>query len=73
MIVDLNDEPGALYKFLEVFYEEGVNLYFINSWPEEYWFLIKTEANKDRPDPTKLKEKCKKLRNLGSYNRISLR
>ena len=79
MIVDLDNESGALYKFLKPFDDERINLYFINSWPEDgiywciYWFLIKTEADKDRPDPMKLKKECKKLRYLGSYNRINLK
>lgn len=75
MIVDLDNEPGALLRFLKPFDENGVNLYFINSWPEnrEYWFLTKMEANKYRVHPIKLKRVCKKLRYLGSYNIIDLR
>jgi len=75
LIVDLENKVGALYKFLEIFYEEGVNLYFINSWPEngEYWFLIKTESDKNRPSPSKIEKFCKKFRYLGTYNIIDFR
>jgi prephenate dehydratase len=75
LIVDLENEPGALRRFLKPFDENGVNLYFINSWPEngEYWFLIKMEANKYRVPPIKIERICKKLRYLGSYNIIDFR
>jgi prephenate dehydratase len=75
LIVDLENKVGALYKFLKPFYENGVNLYFINSWPEngEYWFLIKMEANKYRIPEIKIKRVCKKYRCLGSYNIIDFR
>ena len=75
LIIDLEDKPGALYKFLEPFYENGINLYFINSWPEngEYWFLVKMEANKYEVPENKIKRVCKKYRYLGSYNIIDFR
>jgi len=34
LIADLKNKPGALYKFLEPFYEEDINLYAIHSWPK---------------------------------------
>lgn len=71
LIVDLEDKPGALFRFLNPFYEHEINLYFITSWPEngEYWFLIKMESDKI----PKIKRVCKKYRCLGSYNIIGRR
>ena len=75
LIVDLKDERGALYKFLEPFYEENINLYAIHSWPKNrgYWFLLKTEASEEEIPFAKLEKRARRIRSLGSYDVVDYR
>ena len=72
LIVNLANNPRAVQRFIELFYEEGIERYSIIPWSEndEYWCLIKIEAN---GIPKNIEKICKKCRYLGSYNIIDFR
>jgi len=75
LIADLKNKPGALYKFLEPFYEEDINLYAIHSWPKNrgYWFLLKVEASEEEIPFEKLEKRASRIRSLGSYDVVDYR
>ncbi len=78
LIFAVRDEPGALYKALEVFYRRGVNLTKIESRPSrrkawDYVFFVDLEGHKEE---ARVKEALEELRRrtqmvkiLGSYPR----
>jgi len=76
LLFAVKDEVGALYKALEPFYKNRVNLTKIESRPSrekswDYVFFVDLEGHKDDPPVKKaieeLKEKAKLVRILGSY------
>ncbi len=75
LIIDLKEDSGALYKFLEPIYKQELNLYALHSWPENggYWFLIKIEESEKNIDFNQLNKETEEIRNLGSYNIIDFR
>ena len=81
LIFAVKDEPGALYRALEVFYEAGVNLTKIESRPSrkrawDYVFFIDLEGHKEDPRVSevldKLKDKTQMVKILGSYPKALL-
>ena len=81
LIFAVRDEPGALYKALEVFYEAGINLTKIESRPSrkkawDYVFFVDLEGHKDDEKVKKalkrLEEKTQMVKILGSYPKALL-
>ncbi|RUM30448.1 MAG: prephenate dehydratase [Aquifex sp.] len=82
ILFGVKDEPGALYKALEVFYKHGINLTKIESRPSkkkawDYVFFVDLEGHKEEEKVKKalkeLKEKTQFLKVLGSYPKALLR
>ncbi|GAB6066396.1 prephenate dehydratase [Aquifex pyrophilus] len=78
LLFGVKDEPGALYKALEVFYRHGINLTKIESRPSkkkawDYVFFVDLEGHREEEKVKKalkeLKEKTQFLKVLGSYPR----
>jgi chorismate mutase/prephenate dehydratase len=78
LIFAVRDEPGALYKALEAFYREGVNLTKIESRPSrrrawDYVFFIDLEGHKEDPRVKRalreLEGRTLMVKILGSYPR----
>lgn len=76
LLFGVKDEPGALYKALEVFYKHGINLTKIESRPSrkrawDYVFFIDLEGHKEdkkiKEALEELKGKTQFLKVLGSY------
>ncbi|MGC9079986.1 MAG: prephenate dehydratase [Nanopusillaceae archaeon] len=62
LIFELENKPGSLYKFLEYFYENNINLSKIESIPIkngrwEYYFILEYEGDKSLIEKDKLKGK----------------
>jgi len=81
LIFAVRDEPGALYRALEVFYESGINLTKIESRPSrrrawDYVFFIDLEGHardkKVAQTLGKLKERTQMVKILGSYPKALL-
>ena len=81
LIFAVRDEPGALYRALEVFYEKGINLTKIESRPSrrrawDYVFFVDLEGHaedrKVQETLGKLKERTQMVKILGSYPRALL-
>jgi chorismate mutase/prephenate dehydratase len=81
LIFAVRDEPGALYRALEVFYENGINLTKIESRPSrrrawDYVFFIDLEGHAEEPAVRetleKLKSRTQMVKLLGSYPRALL-
>ncbi|EDP75953.1 prephenate dehydratase [Hydrogenivirga sp. 128-5-R1-1] len=81
LIFAVRDEPGALYRALEAFYEEGVNLTKIESRPSrrrawDYVFFVDLEGHREdervRRVLKKLGERTQMVKILGSYPRALL-
>ncbi len=82
LIFAVRDEPGALYKALEVFYKRGVNLTKIESRPSrkrawDYVFFIDMEGHKEEENVKgvleDLKGKTQMVKLLGSYPKALLK
>ena len=78
IMFSVNDEPGILYRMLEPFSRQGINLSKIESRPMkkkawEYIFFLDMEGHIDDPQVTKavqeLRGYCQFLKVLGSYPR----
>jgi chorismate mutase/prephenate dehydratase len=78
IMFSVNDEPGILYRMLEPFSQQGINLSKIESRPMkkkawEYIFFLDMEGHIDDPRVTKavqeLRGYCQFLKVLGSYPR----
>lgn len=73
IIFSTNNEPGALYKILGIFYDNGINLSKIESRPAktvlgEYVFLVDLDVNSKLEKALKLiREKCRYFKILGRY------
>nr|HID59395.1 3-deoxy-7-phosphoheptulonate synthase [Desulfobacterales bacterium] len=76
LIYSTSDTPGALYKTLRIFAENGVNLVKLESRPIhgkpwEYMFYVDLEADVESPEFQKildeLRRKTEYLKILGSY------
>ena len=81
LIFAVRDEPGALYRALEVFYRRGVNLTKIESRPSrkrawDYVFFIDMEGHKEEERVKgvleDLKARTQMVKILGSYPRALL-
>ncbi|WP_457600559.1 prephenate dehydratase [Hydrogenivirga sp.] len=81
LIFAVRDEPGALYRALEAFYEEGVNLTKIESRPSrrkawDYVFFVDLEGHQDEENVRsvlkKLRDRTQMVKILGSYPRALL-
>ncbi len=82
IIFSIKHEPGSLYKIIENFHQNNVNLTKIESRPTkvntwEYNFYADFEGHKDDSEISKMLEKIKKETNfmkiLGSYPSAKLR
>ncbi|NPA33242.1 MAG: prephenate dehydratase [Aquificae bacterium] len=81
VLFGVKDEPGALYKALEVFYAHGINLTKIESRPSrkkawDYVFFVDMEGHRQDQKVKKALEELKKktqfLKVLGSYPKALL-
>jgi len=81
ILFGVKDEPGALYRALEVFYRYGINLTKIESRPSrrkawDYVFFVDLEGHREedrvRRALGELREKTQFLKILGSYPRALL-
>jgi len=76
LIFSTNDKPGDLYKVLEIFYKNGINLTKIESRPAKtklgaYIFLVDLEVNDNINQTLDLLQKeCSYLKNLGRYEKM---
>ncbi len=82
LIFAVRDEPGALYRALEVFYRRGVNLTKIESRPSrkrawDYVFFIDMEGHKEEERVKgvleDLKARTQMVKILGSYPKALLK
>ncbi|MEM7548087.1 MAG: prephenate dehydratase domain-containing protein [Bacteroidota bacterium] len=76
ILAKIKDGPGDLVKFLNDFYEAGINLKKIESLPArkgknfKYWFFIDFEGNESDENIQEILEKHKSdLKFLGSYEK----
>ncbi|NPB06321.1 MAG: prephenate dehydratase [Aquificae bacterium] len=78
VLFGVRDEPGALYKALEAFYKEGVNLTKIESRPSrkkawDYVFFVDLEGHKEEKRVKRALDELSKralfVKVLGSYPR----
>jgi prephenate dehydratase len=77
IILELENQPGALYKVLEVFADRNLNLSKIESYPVKtksgYRFYIEVDMPEDNsmvPDLLEeLDNRCSKVTYLGNYKR----
>ena len=76
LLFGVKDEPGALYKALEVFYKYGINLTKIESRPSkkkawDYVFFVDLEGHREEENVKKaleeLLERAQFVKVLGSY------
>ena len=81
LIFAVRDEPGALYKVLEVFYKRGINLTKIESRPSrrkawDYVFFVDMEGHREDPEVretlNELKTRTQMVKILGSYPKALL-